>query len=414
MTRTNPNLNALCFILAAALLQLPSAAAHDIKGMSTQADITKDAVSVTIRINVKDVLYVVPGVDMEADGQLSESELEFAREELLDEFSRRLSVSNDGQRQEPVQFFLAFAPQPPSIIGGTLDQPHVLEIKFQYRAEDGKSFGRLKLNPNLFDKDSDLAGGSQKNLVNINDRGQQIILQCTGTEIYETVIKGDLSQTEPVESSTTPEAERPQRKTRTLSLLGFFTWEGVLHILLGWDHIFFIVGLILLADNLRKLITIVTGFTVAHSITLILVALDVIRLGNPRIVEAIIALSIAYVGVENLICLDREVRWRWILASGFGLIHGMGFASALKQSLSGSLPPSTSLLVGCLLVFNLGVELGQLAILSVLYPGLQAVRVRRPRIARRIVILASAVIVFMGATWLIDRVFMPGVLPWVF
>ena len=405
---------ALCFILAAALLQLPSAAAHDIKGMSTQVDIAKDAVSVTIRINVKDVLYVVPGVDMEADGQLSESELEFAREELLDEFSRRLSVSNDGQRQEPVQFSLAFAPQPPSGIGGVLDRPHVLEIKFQYRAEDGKSFGRLKLNPNLFDKDSDLAGGSQKNLVNINDRGQQIILQCTGTEIYETVIKGDLSQTGPVESSTTPEAERPQRKTRTLSLLGFFTWEGVLHILLGWDHIFFIVGLILLADNSRKLITIVTGFTVAHSITLILVALDVIRLGNPRIVEAIIALSIAYVGVENLICLDREVRWRWILASGFGLIHGMGFASALKQSLSGSLPPSTSLLVGCLLVFNLGVELGQLAILSVLYPGLQAVRVRRPRIARRIVILASAVIVFMGATWLIDRVFMPGVLPWVF
>jgi hypothetical protein len=143
---------------------------------------------------------------------------------------------------------------------------------------------------------------------------------------------------------------------------------GVEHIFTGYDHIAFLFGLLLvvgfssLRGALRRVLGVVTAFTVAHSVTLIASGLGLVRL-SARVVEPAIALSIAYVAVENLITI--KPRGRWLLTFGFGLVHGFGFASLLSEV---GLPPRGQVL--SLLSFNLGVELGQLAVVALAAPAL--------------------------------------------
>jgi hypothetical protein len=145
---------------------------------------------------------------------------------------------------------------------------------------------------------------------------------------------------------------------------------GIEHIFQGYDHIAFLCGLLLVAgakkprEGAREVLAIVTSFTVAHSLTLIGSALGWFRLSS-RVVEPAIALSIAFVAVENL--LPREPRRRWIITFGFGLVHGFGFADVLAEQ---GLPPRA--LVGSLVAFNGGVELGQLAVVLLALPVLWA------------------------------------------
>jgi hypothetical protein len=141
---------------------------------------------------------------------------------------------------------------------------------------------------------------------------------------------------------------------------------GVEHILSGADHLVFLLGLILVGGTLRSLVGVVTAFTLAHSITLALAALSIFA-PSPRFVEPAIALSIAYVGLENLFVKDASRRWR--ITFPFGLVHGFGFAGALREI---ALPRGQVPIA--LVSFNLGVELGQLAVLSIALPLTLAVR----------------------------------------
>ena len=141
---------------------------------------------------------------------------------------------------------------------------------------------------------------------------------------------------------------------------------GIEHILTGADHLVFLFGLILVGGSLRSLVGVVSAFTVAHSITLALAAFSIFT-PSPRLVEPAIALSIAYVGVENLFVTDASKRWR--ITFPFGLIHGFGFAGALREI---ALPRAQVPIA--LVSFNLGVELGQLAVLSLALPLVLAAR----------------------------------------
>jgi len=133
---------------------------------------------------------------------------------------------------------------------------------------------------------------------------------------------------------------------------------------------------------------------VAHSLTLILAALEVVSLPS-RFVESAIAASIVYVAVENIV--RDSPRRRALLAFGFGLVHGLGFAAMLRPLL----PPSR--IVAPLLLFNLGVELGQLAIVLPVLPLLAAAARRQPDGYRRFVVAASIIVGALGAFWLIQR-----------
>jgi hydrogenase/urease accessory protein HupE len=175
---------------------------------------------------------------------------------------------------------------------------------------------------------------------------------------------------------------------------------GVAHIFLGYDHLCFLLALVV-ASRLRELVWIVTSFTVAHSLTLILAALDVVRL-PVRLVEAGIAATIIYVAVQNL--RDAPTESRWLLTFFLGLVHGFGFANILAEM---RLP--TTGLVRCLLSFNLGVELGQLAFVAVCLPLVALLR--KSKHERRVVTALSAMLALFGAAWFVDRVFALGAMP---
>lgn len=171
---------------------------------------------------------------------------------------------------------------------------------------------------------------------------------------------------------------------------------GFLHILpLGLDHILFVLGLFLLGGPLKPLLLQVTAFTVAHTATLALSVYGVVALPS-RWVEVLIALSIVYVAVENMF-VDRVRTWRLALVFGFGLLHGLGFADALRN-----LGLEKSRLLTSLISFNIGVELGQLAVLTLALLLLGWWR-ERPWYRKRIVLPGSFSIALVAIFWTIQR-----------
>jgi hydrogenase/urease accessory protein HupE len=186
--------------------------------------------------------------------------------------------------------------------------------------------------------------------------------------------------------------ETPKRR----ETFGGFFRLGIEHILTGYDHLLFLFALLLVGGRLRALLGVITAFTVAHSITLGLAALDIVSL-SPAIVEPAIALSIAYVGVENFFVKSADRRY--LLTFPFGLIHGFGFAGALSEI---ALPKPE--VPAALLAFNLGVETGQLAVMAVVLPGLLFLRKKTWFVTHGVRIL-SGVVIALGLFWFFQRVF---------
>ncbi len=187
----------------------------------------------------------------------------------------------------------------------------------------------------------------------------------------------------------------------TLAVVRKFVPAGIHHILIGPDHLLFLIGLLLLGGSFKRLLLLVSGFTVAHSLTLSLAVLGILAPPG-RIVEAAIALSIIYVGVDNLMSRGgRDVRV-WI-AVVFGFIHGFGFANVLRGM---GLPREA--LGWSLFSFNLGVEVGQLAVVVVVASALMALRARSHLAAQRVAYAGSIVVIVAGTFWFVERVFLSG------
>jgi hydrogenase/urease accessory protein HupE len=181
--------------------------------------------------------------------------------------------------------------------------------------------------------------------------------------------------------------------------LGDVAWSffvsGIEHILTGVDHLAFLFGLVLIGGRMRSILAMVTAFTVAHSITLGLAVLGVWA-PSPSIVEPAIALSVAYVGVENWFVKDPSKRWR--ITFPFGLVHGFGFAGALGQI---ELPRPQ--IPAALATFNLGVEAGQLAMLALVLPVVLLAR-RREGFRTSGVKALSGLVAIAGGAWFVERV----------
>lgn len=184
-------------------------------------------------------------------------------------------------------------------------------------------------------------------------------------------------------------------ESKPTSKFVFYLRLGVEHIIGGIDHLLFLLALLALSTSLWQTVKIVTAFTVAHSITLSLAVLGLVDMPS-SIVEPLIAASIVWVAVENLVAPTGAGR-RWLIAAVFGLIHGLGFASALAEL---GLPRDA--LVGALVGFNLGVELGQLAFVVVVMPPL--VWASRPGRLPRLPRILSAIVALVGAVWFVERI----------
>jgi len=184
-------------------------------------------------------------------------------------------------------------------------------------------------------------------------------------------------------------------RTPVWQAIGGFVTLGIEHILTGYDHILFLLSLLMLGGSLRSLVKIVTAFTVAHSVTLSLAVLNIVALPS-RWVESAIALSIVYVASENVWRGSASLRMRWLVTFGFGLVHGLGFASALQEM---HLPQAD--VAASLVGFNLGVEIAQLAVVALAYLALDALRNRTwaPSF-RQWVSVATALV---GVFWFVQR-----------
>jgi hydrogenase/urease accessory protein HupE len=178
-----------------------------------------------------------------------------------------------------------------------------------------------------------------------------------------------------------------------------FLLEGIHHIFIGPDHILFIVGLLLLGGSLGHLLKIITAFTIAHSLTLVLATLNLL---NPpaRMIEPIIALSIVFVGAHALLHRGEKRDWRLLFAFGFGFIHGFGFANVLRDM---ALPRTA--LGWSLFSFNVGVEIGQACIVLAVAPALALLYRRNAALAERVVAAAAFCVVFAGSFWFAQRLF---------
>jgi hypothetical protein len=220
---------------------------------------------------------------------------------------------------------------------------------------------------------------------------------------------GGLTHTAVLGPEASPRGFDLARPSRSEAFFDYLR-EGVWHIWIGYDHILFLLALLLpavlihgaggwrgqarLGDALRDVIAVVTAFTLAHSVTLSLAALDLVRLPSAA-VEAAIAASVLLAALNNL--WPRVTRARWAMALGFGLIHGFGFASVL-----GELGLPSGLRITGLVAFNLGVELGQLAIVLLFVP--LAFAVRNTGVYRSGVRVAGSLAVAVLATfWLVQR-----------
>jgi hydrogenase/urease accessory protein HupE len=231
-------------------------------------------------------------------------------------------------------------------------------------------------------------------LLDVSPSARQVVLMGSGADVTQDLL--DASRTE----TRLTQAGGPT----LLEVIQRYVGAGIEHIFLGYDHIAFLIAVVLWARRIWPMVKIVTAFTIAHSVTLSLAALDIVRIPS-SIVEPAIAASIVFVAVENF--LSRRIEKRWYVAFVFGFIHGFGFASALQEF---GLPRNA--LLPALASFNIGVEIGQVAIVSLVLPILLAFdRILAPGVIsdtappRRAIAVypVSAVITALGAFWFLVR-----------
>jgi hydrogenase/urease accessory protein HupE len=266
----------------------------------------------------------------------------------------------------------------PLAFGQATAVPAKRSIAMSFVGRLGHRVGRLRVEARLFPENS-----QHETFLNVYADGRL-------------VRQGVLTRTEPASELY------GQGPAGVFAVVATFVAAGIHHIFIGPDHILFVVGLLLLGGGLGRVLKVATAFTLAHSLTLALAATG--HLDIPaRVVEPLIALSIVYVGIENLRAGPAARDRRTWLAFTFGLVHGLGFASVLKEF---GLPGGA--LGWSLLSFNLGVELGQACIILAVTPLLGVLRAARPRIALRAVAAGSWGIIVAGGYWFVQRLLVRG------
>jgi len=339
--------------------------AHDPGLSSATLWLQQDRLKATLTFAPADIEALLP-MDLNGDGQVNESEFEETRA-VLERFVREgVQVSLDGEAVTPSEVCIE---RTQDNRGRNIE----IRLRFPTKADATQLSLRNVLLP-------DLPRG-HRHYVLLFDEGVKLVREALLDRTNNT-FEVSLAGPEGAESSRS---------------FGDFFALGVEHILTGYDHLLFLFGLLVVGMSFVSAAKIITSFTIAHSITLALATFHLVRL-SPAVVEPLIALSIAYVGLENIVRsnLDR----RWLLTFVFGLIHGLGFASVLREmdvgaNTAGALQP--------LVAFNLGVETGQIGIAAITLPLILGLG-RRPRLALYVRPATSVAVIAMGVYWLLERV----------
>ena len=335
--------------------------AHEANTSYTKVHMTEDAMRLVVSMDEDDLLLAEFDIDANGDGTLLYSEMAQGAGQVFDYVEDRVTVKLDGE----VHVLGRQDPKP------SLDKEGNLFLDIAFDASLSGIPDIIELEVRVWERLSP----DHRNLLELNIPGIDPIVSV-------------FSRSTPSQKFTISEPGLWRRVTD-------FTWWGVEHIFIGYDHIMFLLALIVIGGRLGILVKIVSAFTVAHSITLILSALEVVTLPD-RLIESGIAFSIAYVAAENF--WIQRVDHRWVLTFIFGLIHGFGFANVLRDL---GLPSKG--LLASLLAFNVGVEIGQIAIVAILFP--LVLFAGRTGHRRRVVQTVSAVVLLFGLGWFVERVF---------
>jgi hydrogenase/urease accessory protein HupE len=356
-------------VAVVSLLLARGAAAHAV-GMSTgeyrelEADAGHRVLAARIVLARGELLSLVPSLDTDHDGTLTQPELSGGLDAARPSFAH-VAVTRGGAPCAGGLESLALTEQDGVALEGRFACP-TAGPAYQVR------FG-------LFDE---LA------------RGHRHIARELGGAAREDILFGGHDTFEVSSASAATGSPPKALEDAPPATFAGFLRLGVEHIVTGYDHLVFLFGLVLVRSRPRALLAVVTAFTVAHSVTLGLATLGVWA-PSPRFVEPAIALSIAYVGVENL--LVKDVKRRWRITFPFGLVHGFGFAGALREI---ELPRARLPLA--LVGFNVGVELAQLAALCVAVP--LVLLVSRRHTAPRVTQALSVLVAVAGLVWFVARV----------
>jgi hydrogenase/urease accessory protein HupE len=312
----------------------------------------------------------LPAVDANGDGALTIDELASKRDVVEREIAARTTVTADGKAC------------PVSLAGATITEQDGVDVELHARCDDRPK--HLVVHCGFLD------------VLSASHRHFAVVSVDDGQKDREAVLlAGNVDLAVDVGASTGSSA------TSSFWLL---LKLGVEHILTGYDHLVFLFGLILLGGRVASIVGALTAFTLSHSISLALAVLGVWA-PSPAFVEPAIALSIAYVGLENFWLLRKRpdspdfARGRWRITFPFGLVHGFGFAGALQEI---GLPRAR--IPAALLAFNLGVEVGQLAVLAIILPAILYAR-RWTAMRGAGTTVANAGIVVAGLVWFVSRVF---------
>ncbi len=386
-----------------------NALAHTTDTSYARVRIFSDRLEVRLTCDIFTLQRIVPGLDANRDGGLSREELQRATPAIQKFFRERVAIEVDlaatglGAAKDP--FWPLDAPDPipaaawhtnEALVSFGFDQPLAAPLKTVAISFDiFRTFGERHSVLGVFE----YRGQTTEVIFTIIDPDFLFDVAFADPNAPATATK---TQSRPAEKSKPAGTAQtaPHRSNADSSPVWDHFKMGVGHILTGYDHLCFLLAL-LVVSRLRPLVAIVTSFTIAHSITLLLAAFGVVTLPT-RFIESSIAVTIIYVAVENL--WRREFSHRWMLTFFFGLIHGFGFANTLDPQ---KLPVDAK--AKCLVVFNLGVEAGQLAVVLALLP--LSLALAKWKHGPRAKIAISVVVALLGLAWFLDRVFALGWMP---
>ena len=401
----------LVAILMSAWTLIGSVQAHTQDTSYAQFKVARDFLECKFTYDLFTLVKIVPGLDNDNDHRVSDVELAKHASDVADFIRKHIQLEIDGATAEfgslqPVEF-------PPDVGNAIPEQDYHAAtslVHFVFRQSLAKVPGDFWVQFNFF---PDL-GERHTVLGAIEQDGKEygvIFRDYEPDYLFDTgyIITPSLELTAPIGNedsvgSAVIGARKPSPRSNTNTTiwqqLGSYFWLGVEHIFLGFDHILFLLSLLVVC-KFRELFKIVTSFTIAHTITLILATLEFVQLPS-RFVETAIAATIVYVAVENF--WIKETSHRWMLTFVFGLIHGFGFAGVLREL---GLP--TDGLVRSLISFNVGVEAGQLVIVCVLFPAIVGlIKWKHGQVVQRLI---SGLIALCGLGWFIDRAMGIGWMP---
>ncbi len=364
---TRRGVSRVCWLaLTFAALAASVAKGHEIDTGYVTVEAEADSAQLAVTFDVVDLDRAL-GLDRDRNGEVDASEIESGRAAIERFALETATASFDGVdlRVTPRAFDYATDPTGHLLVRVTARGPHPGE-----QPSDGPAV--IAVRSSAFE-----SFGS----------GFKVLVRLTaGIESREQVLTSGAPSTDLV-----LDAERVGGSRSA----GGFLKLGVEHIWIGIDHILFLVALLLVGGRFLDLLKIVTAFTLAHSVTLALAATRVITPPS-AFIESVIALSIVYVAVENI--ARKKIEHRWVITALFGLVHGFGFANVLREL---SLP--TQGFVSALLLFNLGVEIGQVSIVALLWPLILLIgRISRGDVIRRGL---SLVVALIGLGWFLERAF---------